>query len=259
MSGYSTFLEIGCLPLPQSLTVGFYRFQIHTVHFLIFRKISVTRQFLVPLTSIETTEVNGTRNCLVTDIFHWPLFNQKPKKTHDFRTLEPEVLTHFQVSAYKNGHLCTPLWQWIDVHLAICLERYISITTVLCETLLSLDICGGTVTKGKDETITFSNSPSGRKRLSYFAVEPQAVHREGRIKRLSLSQTAACSATRWFLVGRGWKLLLAFLSLLENVISWALMHMSHFPLPVPLSLCVYQRETAAEFKWDFLLLVAYAC
>jgi len=61
------------LPLPQSKTVEFYHFQIHSADFLIFRRISVTRLFLVPLTSIVgkkiyTMEVNETRNCLVTDI-----------------------------------------------------------------------------------------------------------------------------------------------------------------------------------------------
>jgi len=45
----------------------------HSVDCLIFRRISVTRQFLVSLTSIVvgkkyTMEVNETRNSLVTDI-----------------------------------------------------------------------------------------------------------------------------------------------------------------------------------------------
>jgi len=44
----------------------------HSADFLIIRRISVTRQFLVSLTSIAgkkyTMEVNETRNCLVTDI-----------------------------------------------------------------------------------------------------------------------------------------------------------------------------------------------
>jgi len=52
--GYSTFLEIGLfynsLRVKQS---SFYRFPIHSADFLIFRRISVTRQFLVSLTSIR--------------------------------------------------------------------------------------------------------------------------------------------------------------------------------------------------------------
>jgi len=36
--------------------------------FLIFRRISVTRQLLVSLTSMVEMEVNETSNCLVTDI-----------------------------------------------------------------------------------------------------------------------------------------------------------------------------------------------
>jgi len=53
LKGYSTFLGNRLiLPLPQSETVGFYRFPIHSSDFLIFRRISVTRQFLVSLTSI---------------------------------------------------------------------------------------------------------------------------------------------------------------------------------------------------------------
>jgi len=44
----------------------------HLAVFLVFRRISVTRHFLVSLTSIVgkkyTMEVNETRNCLVTDI-----------------------------------------------------------------------------------------------------------------------------------------------------------------------------------------------
>jgi len=44
----------------------------YSADFLIFRRISVNRQFLVSLTSIvylfATMEVNETRNCLVIDI-----------------------------------------------------------------------------------------------------------------------------------------------------------------------------------------------
>jgi len=42
----------------------FYHFRMYSANFLIFRRISVTRQVLVSLT---TMEVNGTRNCLVAD------------------------------------------------------------------------------------------------------------------------------------------------------------------------------------------------
>jgi len=72
LKGYSTFLG-------NRLILPFYRFQIHSDGFLIFRRTSVTRQFLVPLTSIVgkiyTMEVTETRNCLVTDI----LLNIKKK------------------------------------------------------------------------------------------------------------------------------------------------------------------------------------
>ncbi len=44
---------------------------------------------------------------------------------------------------------------FLTLHVA-CLEM---LTTVFCEAQYSLDICGGTVTKGKDETIAFSYPP----------------------------------------------------------------------------------------------------
>jgi len=55
----------------------------------IFERMSVTRQFLVPLTSIvyiyfPTMEVNGTRNCLVTDILLNILFSVQQKKFIQF-------------------------------------------------------------------------------------------------------------------------------------------------------------------------------
>jgi len=82
LKGYSTFffLEIGSFyHSPKQLS--FYRFRMYSDDFLIFRRISVTRHFLVSLTSIvyiyiyiyiyfffPTMEVNETRNCLVNDI-----------------------------------------------------------------------------------------------------------------------------------------------------------------------------------------------
>jgi len=46
--------------------------KVNSEYFRIFRRISVTRQFLLPLTSIvyffPTMEATETRNCLVTDI-----------------------------------------------------------------------------------------------------------------------------------------------------------------------------------------------
>jgi len=50
LKGYSTFLEIGSFY--HSPRVGFYRFRMYSDDFLIFRRISVTTQFLVSLTSI---------------------------------------------------------------------------------------------------------------------------------------------------------------------------------------------------------------
>lgn len=78
--------------------------------------------------------------------------------------------------------------------------------------------------------------PLRKETLELLSVEPQAVQRGGRITQPSLSQTAASSATRCILVGRGWKLLPALLNVTESVISSALMRVvSYFPLPVPLS------------------------
>jgi len=52
LKGYSTiFGNRLILPLPQSYTVVFYRFRIHSAD-LIFRRISVIRKFLVSLTSV---------------------------------------------------------------------------------------------------------------------------------------------------------------------------------------------------------------
>jgi len=54
LKGYSTFLEIGSFynsPRVKQFK-QFYRFLIHSDDFLIFRRILVTRQFLVSLTSI---------------------------------------------------------------------------------------------------------------------------------------------------------------------------------------------------------------
>jgi len=49
LKGYSTFfLEVGSFYNSQK----FYRFRIHSANFLVFKRISVTRQFLVSLTSI---------------------------------------------------------------------------------------------------------------------------------------------------------------------------------------------------------------
>jgi len=67
------FLEIGSFYNPPRVKqLSFYCFRIHSADFLIFTTISVTRQFLVSLTSIlgkkihvYTMEVNETRNSLV--------------------------------------------------------------------------------------------------------------------------------------------------------------------------------------------------
>jgi len=68
LKGYSPFWEIGSFY--KSLRVKELSFTIFD--FLIFRRISVTRQFLLSLTSIVgkkyTMEVNESRNCLVIDI-----------------------------------------------------------------------------------------------------------------------------------------------------------------------------------------------
>lgn len=144
---------------------------------------------------------------------------------------------------------------FLTLHVA-CLEM---LTTVFCEAQLSLDIIRHLQRnryKRKRWDHCFFISPSGRKCLSYFTVEPQAVQRGGRIAQPSLSQTAASSATRCIMVGRGWKLLPALLNVAESVTSSTLMHVSYFPLPVTLSLCVYQWETDAEFK---LHPVVYVC
>lgn len=131
---------------------------------------------------------------------------------------------------------------FLTLHVA-CLEM---LTTVLCEAQLSLDIIRHLWRnryKRKRWDHCYFISPSGRKRLSYFAVEPQAAQRGGRIAQPSLSQTAASSATRCILVGRGWKLLPALLNVPESVISSALMHVScltfHYPF---LYRCVYINE-----------------
>jgi len=75
LKGYSTFLERGSFyHSPKVKQLGFTVFECIQSIFFIFRRISVTRQFLVSLTSIvyifffPTIEVNETRNCLVTDI-----------------------------------------------------------------------------------------------------------------------------------------------------------------------------------------------
>jgi len=52
LKGYSTFLEIGSFYNSLRVTFGFYHFLNHSANFLIFGRISVTRQFLVSLTSI---------------------------------------------------------------------------------------------------------------------------------------------------------------------------------------------------------------
>jgi len=68
------FLEIGSFDhSPRVKQLSFTVFEcIEPFFFFIFRRISVTKQFLVSLTSIvyffPTMEVNETRNCLVTDI-----------------------------------------------------------------------------------------------------------------------------------------------------------------------------------------------
>jgi len=61
------FLEIGSFDhSPRVKQLSFTVFECIEPFFKIFIIISVTRQFLVSLISI--VEVNGTRNCLVTDI-----------------------------------------------------------------------------------------------------------------------------------------------------------------------------------------------
>jgi len=73
LKGYSTFFGNKLiLPLPQRLNSWVLPFQMYSADFLIFRRISVTRPFLVSVTSkvyfFPSMEVNETRNGLVTDI-----------------------------------------------------------------------------------------------------------------------------------------------------------------------------------------------
>jgi len=71
LKGYSTFFG-NRLNSPRVKQSSFTVFESIQAIFLIFRRISVTRQFLASLASIvhifPTMEVNETRNCLVTDI-----------------------------------------------------------------------------------------------------------------------------------------------------------------------------------------------
>jgi len=71
MQGFdSTFLEIGSIyHSPRIKQLGFTVFRMYSADFLIFRRISLTRQFLVSLTSIvyffPTMEVNETRSFII--------------------------------------------------------------------------------------------------------------------------------------------------------------------------------------------------
>jgi len=71
LKGHSTFfLEIGSIyNSPRVKLLSFTVFECIQTIFLIFRRISETRQFLVSLTSIVYFFSNETRNRLVTDIF----------------------------------------------------------------------------------------------------------------------------------------------------------------------------------------------